>query len=195
MAKVSWSQLPKRIEMLVRDGEVFDRPKPGEIDNVFRHYEAQAGFRLPISYREFIHWFGPGALSGWFQICAPIPPRLRGLVADVFDMDKQREMLEDPEGYWADTVTPETLRRLVLFASTEGGDWFFWDTADARNSSGHEYGVYGHSHSSSSGKVKLMATSFKEFVTEIGLGDRYPFSTEDREAKWNYRSAWPTKQA
>jgi hypothetical protein len=48
-------------------------------------------------------------------------------------MDKQREMLEDPEGYWASSVTLEVLRRLLLFASTEGGDWFFWDTADVRS--------------------------------------------------------------
>jgi hypothetical protein len=115
-------------------------------------------------------------------------------VADVFDMDRQREMLHDPEGYWVSLVDPDVLPRLVLFASTEGGDWFFWDTADMRNPAGREYGIYGHTHSSFGGKVGLMAPSFEAFITDIGLGERYPFTQEPRSPKWTYRPAWPTKQ-
>jgi hypothetical protein len=155
---------------------------------------ARAGLRLPHSYREFMHWFGPGALSTWFHICVPIPPRFRGRVADVYDMDKRRETLDDPEGYWATSVPPEVLRRLVLFASTEGGDWFFWDTADTRSKAGHEYGVYGHAHQDSGGEVELIAPSFKAFVTEVGLGGRYPFGGRRRKPEWTFWPAWPSKK-
>jgi hypothetical protein len=193
MAKAVWSQLPKRLEVLVRDGEILDRPDPAELDAALDNYETRTGFRLPVSYREFMHWFGPGALSVWFQICSPIPPRFRGRVADVYDIDKQREMLEDPDGYWASSVSPEVLRRLALVASTEGGDWFFWDTADVRNAARREYGIYGHAHGNSGGKVELIAPSFKAFVTEVGLGERYPFSDNEREPEWSYQPAWPSK--
>jgi SMI1-KNR4 cell-wall len=194
MAKAVWSQLPQRLKLLVRDGETLSRPSPAELDAALDDYEARVGFRLPVSYREFMHWFGPGALSEWFQFCGPIPARFRGQVADVYDIDKQREMLEEPEGYWASSVSPEVLRQLVLFASTEGGDWFFWDTADVRSKAGREYGIYGHAHSNSGGKVELIAPSFKALVTEVALGERYPFSDEEREPEWSFESAWPSKR-
>jgi hypothetical protein len=191
MARPIWSQLPQRLEVLIREGEMPDRPSPAELNAVLNDFEARAGFQLPASYREFMHWFGPGALSSWFLLCGPIPPRFRELVADVFDMDNQQEMLQDPEGYWASSVQPEVLRRLVLFASTEGGDWFFWDTNDVRNPERREYGIYAHSHSISDAAVELMATSFEEFVTDIALAERYPFSDEERSPAWTLRPAWP----
>jgi hypothetical protein len=193
MAKPVWNQLPQRIKTLVRSGEDIDRPSPDELDGALNAYEEQAGFHLPASYREFMHWFGPGALSEWFQVCGPIPTRLRGQVAKVYDIDRQREMLQRPGGYWASSVSPEVLRRLVLFAATEGGDWFFWDTADLRSKSHREYGVYGHPHSNG-GEVQFITPSFKAFVTEVGLGKRYPFSNEDREPEWSFWPAWPSKK-
>ena len=193
MAKTLWSELPKRLEVLVRDGKTIDQPSSAEFDTALDEYEVRTGFRLPSSYREFVHWFGPGALSVWFLICAPIPLRLRKRVANVYDIDKQREMLHKPDGYWSSSVSPEVLRRLVLFASTEGGDWFFWDTADVRNAAQHEYGIYGHAHQNNGGEVELVATDFKAFVTEIGLGNLYPFSSEQRVPGWNYWPAWPCK--
>ena len=72
MAKVVWSRLPQRLELLVREGEVVERPSTEELDATLDDYEARAGFRLPLAYREFVHWFGPGALSSWFKIAAPI---------------------------------------------------------------------------------------------------------------------------
>src|SRR5262249_31625898 len=120
MTKVIWSRLPRQLELLVREAETLGRPRPAELDATLDDYEARSGFRLPASYREFMHWFGPGALSTWFQICGLIPTRFHSRVAKVYDMDKQREMLEDPQRYWASSVTPEVLRRLVLFAATEG---------------------------------------------------------------------------
>jgi hypothetical protein len=195
MPRVVWNQLPERLTVLVPAGRTLDPPSPYEFDVALNEYESQAGFCVPASYREFLHWFGPGELSGYFQVCAPVPARFRGAVADVFDIGKQREMLQDPEGYWATSVDPERGRRLVLFAATGGGDWFFWDRGDMRDAHRREYGVYGHSQSNISGEVELMAPSFEAFVTEIGLGERYPFSKEQRSPQWTYWPAWPTKQA
>jgi hypothetical protein len=194
MARAVWSQLPRRLELLVRDGERVDQPSATALDAALDDFQALASFRLPASYREFVHWFGPGALSEWFQICAPIPSPLRRGVAAVYDMKKQHEMLREPDGYWASSVTPEVLQRLLLFASTEGGDWFFWDTTDVRNRRSREYGIYGHAHENSEGEVELIATSFKTFVTEVGLGNRYPFRGGRRKAEWTYWPAWPRKR-
>jgi SMI1-KNR4 cell-wall len=194
MPKVVWSQLPQRLELLVREGETIERPRPKELDAALDDYEARAEFRLPLSYREFIHWFGPGALSSWFLLAAPIPERFRGRVGDVLDIDKKREMIQDPEGYWATSCDPDKLERLVLFASTEGGDWFFWDTADVRSASRREYGIYGHAHENSGAKVALIAPSFKAFVMDVCLAPVYPFSNnERREVQWSHYPAWPSK--
>jgi SMI1-KNR4 cell-wall len=194
MAISTWGQLPHRLELLVRSDEAIDKPSQEELDATLDDYEMRAGFSLPTSYREFMHWFGPGDLSVWFQLSGPVPPRFRDQVPDVYDIDKQREMLENPEGYWASSVSPEVLRRFVLFASTEGGDWFFWDTADVRDEAGHEYGVYGHAHENGGGEVELVATTFKSFVAEVGLGERYPFSGNERELEWSFWPAWPRKK-
>jgi hypothetical protein len=195
MAKVVWSQLPQRVELLPREGETLERPTARELDAALDDYEARTDFRLPLSYREFVHWFGPGSLTGsWYELAAPIPERFRGRVADVYDIDKQREMIHDPDGYWATSCDPDKLQRLVLFASTEGGDWFFWDTTDVRNPGRHEYGVYGHAHGNSNARVELVAPSFKAFVTQLCLGPVYPFSNnERREVEWVHDPAWPSK--
>jgi hypothetical protein len=194
MTKLVWSKLPQRLETLVREGDSLDQPNPSELDAALNDYESGTGFRLPASYRQFMHWFGPGAVSVWFQICGPIPARFRGKVADVYDIDKQREMLEDPDGYWASSVSADVLRRLVLIASTEGGDWFFLDTADVRSKAGHEYAVCGHSHGNRGGKVELIPPSFKAFVTDVVLANRYPFSDEEREPESSFWPAWPSKK-
>lgn len=195
MPKVVWSQLPQRVKLLLREGEVLERPTSRELDAALDGYEGRAGFRFPLAYREFVHRFGPGSLTAsWFELAAPIPPRFRGRVADVYDIDKQREMIHDPNGYWATSCDPDKLRRLVLFASTEGGDWFFWDTTDVRNASQREYGIYGHAHQNHGAKVELVAPSFKAFVTQLCLGPVYPFSNnERREVQWVHCPAWPSK--
>ena len=103
-------------------------------------------------------------------------------------------MIQDPEGYWATTCDPNRLQQLVLFASTEGCDWFFWDTADVRNVRGREYGIYGHSRGNSDAKVELVAPSFKAFITQVCLASVYPFSSHEREeVPWSYYPAWPSQ--
>lgn len=193
MPKIVWSQLPQRIELPTRAGEVIDAPSAQELDAAMNDYEARRGFALPLSYREFVHWFGPGLFTGsWFDIAAPIPPTFRARVSDMCDIDRQHEMIHDPEGYWAESCAPEVLERLVLFASTEGGDWFFWDTRDVRNARQHEYGIYGHSRGNSEARVELVAPSFKSFITQVCLGPTFPFgSTEAREFEWVHYTAWP----
>jgi hypothetical protein len=197
MPRVGWGQLRERIELLVRDGDALDRPTERELDTALNDYEARAGFRLPLAYREFVHWFGPGWFTAsWYRVAAPIPTRLRGRVADVYDIDRRQEMLHDPKRYWATACDPVKLRSLVLFASTEGGDWFFWDTADVRSTSRHEYGIYGHEHGSGKAAVEFVAPSFKAFVTQVCLEPVYPFSdNEPREVRWAHLPAWPSKRA
>ena len=102
------------------------------------------------------------------------------------------EMLLAP-GYWADVGDADKLQRLVLFASTEGGDWFFWDTTDVRDARKHEYGTYYHSRNNMDGKVVLVAPSFKAFVLETALATNYPFSDEKRVFELEHWPGWPAK--
>ena len=143
MPDAAWGALPERLAMYVPLGQVLDRPSAAELEAALDDYETRSGIRLPASYREFLHRFGPGELSGYFRISSPIPPQLRGRVADAFDIDALREMLDDPEGYWATEIAPTLTRRLVLFAETIGGDWLLWDVGDVRDPARSEYGVYG----------------------------------------------------
>lgn len=195
MPKVIWSRIPDRMELVVADGTDLDRPTARELDAALDAYEARADFRLPLAYREYLHWFGPGSVTAsWYELAAPIPLRLRDRVSDVYDIEKQGEMIRDPDGYWASTCDPDKLHKLILFASTEGGDWFFWDRSDVRNSSRREYGIYGHSRGNSDARVELIAPSFKAFITDVCLGPVFPFgSTERREVRWGHSPAWPSK--
>jgi len=196
MPNVVWDQLPERMELVVRKGEVFDRPAQAELAAVFQEYEDRAGFKLPLRYREFITWFGPGMFTGeWFAIAAPTPARFREEVGDVFDLDKQQEMVLDPEGYWASSCDPGKLKQLVLFASTEGGDWFFWDTSEVRNASEHEYAIYGHARHWSEAKVEFVALSFEAFITDVCLAPVYPLgSNEEREVEFVHEPAWTARR-
>src|SRR4051812_18971898 len=101
-----WVTLSERLEAAVCPGYVIDRPSPAELDAALDDYEARSGFRLPASYREFMHKFGPGELAGYFRISGPIPSRLRGKVPEAFDIVAQQALLEDPQGYWATAVAP-----------------------------------------------------------------------------------------
>jgi hypothetical protein len=42
-------------------------------------------------------------------------------------------------------------------------------------------------------KVELIAPSFKAFITQVGLGKQYPFSSNEREPEWTFRPARPKK--
>jgi hypothetical protein len=192
MVKPTWNKLPQLVAVRTQRGQTLDKPSADELDAAMDGFETRAGFQFPKSYRDFMHWFGPGWFTRWFAICGPIPERLRGEVSDVFDIDSQREMLLAP-GYWADSCDPDKLRRLVLFASTEGCDWFFWDTSDVRDAKKHEYGIYYHSRGNLDGEVVLMAPSFKAFVLEVALAPNYPLSNHAREVEMEHWPAWPAK--
>ena len=101
-----------------------------------------------------------------------------------------------------------------MFASTGGGDWYFWDTEDGRDAARREYGVYYHAREYSGDKIKLVAPSFESFVTEICLGPQYPHDRDEPrpltwtidesgeriplddepwEIEWNYCPAWQSE--
>jgi hypothetical protein len=193
MPTAVWESLPEQLEVPAYAGYVLDRPSAAELDTAMSDYEARAGFRLPATYREFLHRFGPGELAGYFRISGPIPARLRGQVAEAFDIDAQRAMLDDPEGYWAEAVAPTLTRRLVLFAETVGGDWLFWDIDDVRDSARAEYGVYGFSRGDRH-RGELVANSFATFITDVCLGRGFPvYPRHPWEPEWVFGTGWPVR--
>jgi hypothetical protein len=194
MPATAWEALPERLAVVVPPGQVLDQPSPAELDAALNDFQTRAGFGLPASYQEFLHRFGPGELSGYFRISSPIPPRLRGGVAEAFDIDALREMLDDPEGYWATEVAPTLRRRLVLFAETIGGDWLFWDLGDVRDPARSEYGVYGFTRGDRH-RGKLLAGSFAEFITDVCLGRGFPATKDTWEPEWAFVPGWPTRNA
>jgi hypothetical protein len=192
MPTAAWEALPEQIEVPVFAGYVFDRPSPAELNATMDDYEARAGFRLPATYREFLHQFGPGELAGYFRISGPIPPRLKGQVSEAFDIDAQKAMLDDPEGYWAEWVAPTLTRRLVLFVETIGGDWLFWNVDEVLDPSRTEYGVYGFARGDRHGG-QLVARSFAEFITAVCLDRGFPVTNYPWEPRWEFGPAWPLR--
>ncbi len=194
MANAVWDDLPAKIKVPVAAGYVCDRPSPTELKASLDDYEARAGFTLPATYREFLHRFGPGELAGYFRISGPIPARLRGQVSEAFDIDAQKAMLDDPEGYWAESVAPTLSKRLVLFAETIGGDWLFWDIDDVRDASRSEYGVIGFARGSRHGG-RPVAGSFAEFIITVCLGQGFPVTNYPWEPRWEFIPGWPVRHA
>jgi len=193
MLDAVWAELPERLGVAAHAGRVPDRPAAAELEAALDDFQARAGFRLPDSYREFLHRFGPGELSGYFRISGPIPARLRGRVSEAFDIDAQRAMLDDPEGYWAEAVAPTLTRRLVLFAETIGGDWLFWDVGDVRDAARAEYGVYGFARGDRH-HGGLVADGFAAFIIDVCLGRGFPVNPRHPwEPEWEFRPAWPAK--
>jgi hypothetical protein len=153
-------------------------------------HEARCGFRLPATYREFLHRFGPGELSRYFRISGPIPARLKGQVSGVFDLEAQRGMIEGTEDYQLGTL-PTSARQLVLFAETVGSDWLFWDVRDVRDPGRTEYGVYGFPRGERHGG-ELVAESFADFITDVCLGSGFPvYPRHPWEPVWEFSPAWP----
>lgn len=192
MPSVLWDALPERLAVPTYAGYTLDRPSPAELDGALNDHEARCEFRLPATYREFLHRFGPGELSGYFRISSPVPARLMGQVSEVFDLEAQRAMIESTEDYQLGTL-PTSTRRLVLFAETIGSDWLFWDTRDVRDPDRAEYGVYGFARGDRERGVSV-AERFADFITDVCLGSGFPvYPQQPWEPEWEFRPGWPLR--
>jgi hypothetical protein len=193
MANAIWDDLEGRLEIVLPPGQELIRPAPGLITTTVNHLEKLAGLSFPTSYREFLLRLGPGELAGHFHIYAPIPEGVGGPANDYYDILKENETIRDPEGDWVTTGDPALVGRLILFASTSGGDWFFWDPADVRDPASHEYGIYARASDGSGTQVELVASSFATFITGVCLQNGYPDTDRSRTPECTFWPAWPTR--
>jgi hypothetical protein len=139
-------------------GETVPRPTVSQLDR----FEAETGFRLPRSYREYILVFGPGRLFSDWDIAAP------GYAASwLWDLRALDEMMR-PEERWIDRH-PEAERdrvRRCRYFCRKYKDAFGWDPAEVCDADAHEYAVY---RIIEDGRVVRVAGSFRGFVEEAAL--------------------------
>ncbi len=136
-------------------------PVPKAIPAQLDAFEAQTGFRLPRSYREFLLVFGPGEFSVSLLIAAP-----------GYEYAGRIDLLATSRSYGWDeqeiavsNAPPEQkahLRRLFYFGLENERQWLGWDPADIRDAAASEYGIY-RVEALGFG-TELVATSFQQLV-------------------------------
>ena len=114
-------------------------------------------------------------------------------------MLKENQSWREPEGAWASSGDPKLVARLVCFSTTIGGDACFWDPEEVRSNRSHEYGIYVLPRESMSMKVKVIATSFKEFIEQHCLANEFAkavagLSWEKGTPPQRYLPTWRTKK-
>ncbi|MCA9117231.1 MAG: SMI1/KNR4 family protein [Planctomycetaceae bacterium] len=156
-----WESLLNEIEII--NGPIKWVPSTEQLDE----YEAETGFRLPASYREFVQLFGAGTLACDFLVCSPASGEGRRVDLHTSNQFVHACMEDELEEYCDD---PELFRRLHFFSqSGEHEEDFGWDPTDITVDG--EYAVYViYSHSM---KIERIANSFEEFVREVCLGPGY----------------------
>jgi hypothetical protein len=134
-------------------------PKP-TVDNLDL-FEAETGFRLPRSYREYILVFGPGKLLTDWDIAAP------GYGESLWDLSVMHENMR-PDEQWIGHHPVEhhdRIRRCRYFCS-KYKDTFGWDPAEVCDHSAQEYAIY---CILADGRVERVVDSFRAFVEEAAL--------------------------
>jgi len=108
-------------------------------------FERTSGFHLPESYRRFVLRFGPGTFDSIDEVSVASP----GYPKTYRYFDLARLNRADVVRDWPDdeiqmSFGPNVarVRRLILFATTSGGDRYGWDPLDLTDESAHECGVY-----------------------------------------------------
>jgi hypothetical protein len=148
------------------------QPVPPLAVDVLDVYEQGSGVQLPRSYREFMLRLGPGELGfppggegEEYQIVAPPSPGSNA-GADLTALTHEYHSASGLEQRADEDLGQEygdagRVRRLILFASTFGGDRYGWDPEDVRDPEGPEFGIYRVPHG---GPLEYAAASFSEFV-------------------------------
>lgn len=166
------ARLPRRDGMPIRNwhafydslviepvyGEPVPKPTASELDR----FEAEAGFRLPRSYREYILVFGPGRLLTNWHVAMPGygEPRRSHL-------DTMHANVRPPEE-WIGRYPPEQRDRVRRgwYFCCDYRDIVGWDPAEVCDPDAHEYAVY---RLPEDGGVVRFAESFREFVENAVL--------------------------
>jgi hypothetical protein len=137
-------------------------PKP-TVEQLDR-FEAESGFRLPRSYRDFILVFGPGEFSVGLRIAAPgygyvpHPPGVDLLVTSQSYGWSEEDVAQGP----VSMEQKAHLLRLFYFGLEDERQWLGWDPKDMQAPEESEYGIY-RVEALGFG-TELIAKSFRELV-------------------------------
>jgi hypothetical protein len=149
-------------------------------------YEAESGFALPRSFREFAMTFGAGQIEpGEWRLAVPgIPDYFAERYTDPSTLT--RWFMDGRVGSLANEYDdPVRALRLVLFCTNESHDFFGWDPLDVIDPEAHEYGIYMLGRYDT--RVMRLATRFQRFVLTycfrgmIDIGEYGPDVETDSE--------------
>lgn len=158
-----WKRLYNTLE-IVGEGNPLPKPEKQAISDL----EKELHFKFPREYRKFLSVFGAGLLGGDILILSPGYPD-----HDVYDLKWRYEAIHINDDSWIlkyKEDSPEFIRRIIPFATSFGGDRFFWDPEDVRDPQTHEYGIYNRPRHDDN--FFLVATAFRKFVLDICLGKK-----------------------
>lgn len=111
-------------------------PGPVSTDADLDRAEAELGFALPESFREFCRTLGAGRANGTFRVATPSPDPERDLVgrAELIAhsisavLAGRTDHRFDVEG-----DDPSVIERAFFFGETEAGAFLFWDVVPGRD--------------------------------------------------------------
>ncbi len=156
MEITDWQQFYDSLVIEPFYGVPVTKPTVAQLDQ----FEAEAGFRLPQSYRDYILVFGPGRLLKDLDIAAP------GYDGSLFwDLQRMQQNMQPREHWIASSpeVDRDRLRRLSYFCSRYK-DCYGWDMTEICSSNSSEYAVYRWLED---GRVVRVADSFRGFVENV----------------------------
>jgi hypothetical protein len=162
------------------------RPTEADLDA----FEAAAGFKLPLDYRQFARACG----HGWFAVSHEIEIHAPGDPASHNDLLAVKAFMA---GFFSDEnyakghgCDPVKFRRLVVFSGVKDvAEQFVWDPGEVTDPAEHEMAIYLLGGDLRPGLYRV-ASSFGEFVIDYVLSGRY-----GRECHFNYQKdydAWRT---
>jgi uncharacterized protein (TIGR02996 family) len=166
----TWQRLRAGIQIWpARWGYPAARPTIAEMDA----FETTHNFKLPPSYRAFLHVFGPGDIS-MFRIAAPGGPEYYSLEEMA---EEARERLEAEAIDFAsdEFVALEPVTRMVVFCAWNSDRWG-WDRDEQDDQGEYTIRRWHRSHP----VAEEIATSFPEFIVDkLLLNGMFMFDDPD----------------
>jgi hypothetical protein len=98
--------------------------------------EAELGFPLPVSYRDFCRRWGAGLAAGHFRVLTPGPDPETDLVtgADLIAHSIGAVLADRPgHGFEVEGDDPTVVERACFFGRSEAGEFLFWDVVPDRS--------------------------------------------------------------
>ncbi|KQO70491.1 hypothetical protein ASF27_18355 [Methylobacterium sp. Leaf102] len=108
-------------------------PVSGEAD--LARAEAELGFPLPASYRDFCLRWGAGLAAGHFRVLIPGPAPETDLVtgAELMAHSIGAVLSDRPDhGFEVEGDDPSVVERACFFGRSEAGEFLFWDVVPER---------------------------------------------------------------